>query len=221
MKGMILDLYESLVLQMMKKTTYWTALLSLISIIPFTTNAQFRDYNITKEGAILEWQGSKLGQVHTGNVSFDGFITDHNGSFIGGEFVIDMNTITNTDIEDDKNNAILVSHLKSEDFFHVEKYPRSRFKIMNAKTSSTIGYTHDIVGQLTIKGKSKSIKIPANIAYFTGGIKVYALFTVNRLDYGIKYRSESLGNAIKDQIISDWITFKLEFYVDMNDLKND
>jgi polyisoprenoid-binding protein YceI len=66
-----------------------------------------------------------------------------------------MTSITNTDLKDEGYNQKLFGHLKSDDFFGVEKYPTATFevtksaKFMNGKASGT--------GKLTIKGKTEEI----------------------------------------------------------------
>ena len=48
-------------------------------------------------------------------------------------FIIDMSTITNTDLEDAEYNAKLVNHLKSDDFFGVEKFPTAKLEIKGSE----------------------------------------------------------------------------------------
>ncbi len=46
---------------------------------------------------------------------------------MAGNFVVDMTSITNNDLKDEGYNQKLVGHLKSDDFFGVEKYPTAEF----------------------------------------------------------------------------------------------
>ena len=76
------------------------------------------------------------------------------GKIVGGTFVIDMNSITCTDIKDDQYNAKLVGHLKSDDFFGVEKFPTATFEITGASpiADAAAGQpNYNVEGNLTIK----------------------------------------------------------------------
>lgn len=46
--------------------------------------------------------------------------------------VIDMNSITNTYLKDESYNQKLIGHLKSDDFFGVDKFPEATFQINTA-----------------------------------------------------------------------------------------
>ena len=46
------------------------------------------------------------------------------GTLVGGQISIDMTSIENTD-QEGKWKANLEGHLKSDDFFNVEKFPKS------------------------------------------------------------------------------------------------
>ena len=50
-----------------------------------------------------------------------------------GSFVIDMNSISGTDLEAGKGKADLEGHLKNEDFFDVTKFPTAKFVITSSE----------------------------------------------------------------------------------------
>ena len=60
--------------------------------------------------------GSKIsGSSHEGNISIqEGVISINHGNMVNAEFVVDLNTITCTDLRE--KAAYLVDHLKNEDF---------------------------------------------------------------------------------------------------------
>ena len=74
---------------------------------------------INVEKSIVNWKGSMLFSFgeHYGTVNFkEGSLEFKNDEIIGGSFVVDMNTMVNTDGD---YNEGLVNHLKNEDFFDV------------------------------------------------------------------------------------------------------
>lgn len=90
-------------------------------------------------------------------------------------------------------------HLRSGDFFEVEKFPSMTFE--GATVSQAKGNVYTVKGKLTIKGVTKEITIPVTF----GGVSknqqgkevagLQAKFTVNRLDYNIKYDPSGAGVA--------------------------
>lgn len=112
------------------------------------------------------------GKVENGSVSVSNSSLVKVGNRFEGSVVFDMNTITSAPVKD-----MLIRHLKSADFFDVEKYPTTTFDI----TSST---DTEIKGNLTMKGFTKQVTLPVKYDSTTG---VYSsTVRVNMEDYGIK-----------------------------------
>ena len=80
-----------------------------------------------------------------------------------------MNTLTSEDLKDDKENqAKLDGHLKSGDFFEVEKFPTASFEITKVTPNETGDYNTLIDGNLTVKGVSKPISFNTNVVVKDG-----------------------------------------------------
>ena len=131
-------------------------------------------------------------QLESGALEFD-----DNGVLTGGNFVINMNSIANTDMSGDSANK-LIGHLKSGDFFGVEKFPTATFNIKNVVSRGTPG-SYKIVGDLTIKGITKEIKFNAqlNDGEATADIKI------DRSEFDIRYGSGSFFDNLGDKTIYD------------------
>ena len=90
-------------------------------------------------------------------------------------------------------------HLVSEDFFDVEKYPTIEFKSSSVTKDKNNNYI--VKGKLTIKGVEKEITAPVTFGGITKNkdgkeiMGIQTKFTVNRLDYGIKYDPTAAGIA--------------------------
>lgn len=83
-------------------------------------------YQLDQEASSLKWKGSYAsdGHTHEGSVQItEGSVTYKGTKFEEGSFVVDLNTIKNTDLPD-KKKPMLEGHLKSPDFFNVEKYAK-------------------------------------------------------------------------------------------------
>jgi polyisoprenoid-binding protein YceI len=115
---------------------------------------------------------------------------------------MDMNTITNTDLDDKGSNQKLVGHLKSDDFFGVDKFPTSTLVIKNS--TKFVNNKAKVTGDLTIKGKTQEVTfdVTRNNKTYTSKVEV------DRSKYDVRYGSKSffdnLGNkAIDDNFILD------------------
>lgn len=161
----------------------------------------------------LIWTARKVGGEHTGTVNIaKGMLHIEGNKLVRGEFVMDMTSMTDTDITNEMMNDKLTNHLKSEDFFSVEKYPTSIFTItkvvpiVGAKAGET-NYT--ITGDLSIKGIIKSITFPATVNIKDNTLGATATFEIDRTQWDIKYRAAIIGTAA-DKIIEDNFTIALK-----------
>ena len=182
-------------------------------------SASAASYTINKTASNVEWIGTKTGGRHNGTVMVkDGEFAVENGEIVGGNFTLDMTTILSTDAKmDDKSNQKLTGHLRSPDFFEVDKFPDANFVITEVKkldganvaqdTANTAEIdkykvtnpTHEVTGNLTIKGVTKSVTFPAKIEMNDNSLNAIAKFNINRKDWDIKY--ELMGEAILSNTI--------------------
>ncbi len=160
----------------------------------------------------INWTATKVGGQHLGTVDLaGGSISSKGNEVVSGSFEVDMTSIANIDLGEDRKGK-LEGHLKSPDFFSVEEHPKASFTITGAKqVSDQATVTHEITGDLTIKGIVKSITIPANISFV--GEKLLAAtpaFTIDRTDWDVKYGSGVIGTAA-DKIIHDEVSLVITF----------
>ncbi|MFT5256111.1 MAG: polyisoprenoid-binding protein YceI, partial [Candidatus Paceibacteria bacterium] len=93
-------------------------------------------YTIQTEKATISWLGSKPVGTHTGTINVqDGAFYLQGTTIESGKFVIDMSSITVTDLDENSGKESLESHLKGTvegkegDFFNVTKYPTATFEV--------------------------------------------------------------------------------------------
>lgn len=88
-------------------------------------------------------------------------------------------------------------HLKSNDFFAADSFPQITFK--SKKVTKTGASTLDITGDLTVRGVTRTITVPATMVFYEGGMgRFRGTFPINRMEYGIKYQSRL--NPIQDKV---------------------
>ncbi|HBH21859.1 MAG TPA: lipid-binding protein [Cytophagales bacterium] len=172
-----------------------------VALSAFAPNAK-NEYKANKEESKIEWLGKKVTGEHNGHITLkDGTLEMEDGKLVGGEFVIDMTSITNEDLKDEEYNAKLVGHLKSDDFFGVETYPTASFVITEVSQKSNTKY--DIKGDLTIKGKTHAIEFPAEIVMLDDQVVSTATIIIDRSKYDVKYGSGSFFDGLGDKMIYD------------------
>ena len=146
--------------------------------------------------------------AHFGTIDLKaGDITlNQNGEIVGGNFIMDMNTIVADDMKGDKNKDMLERHLKSDDFFDVIKFPTVFFKILSVKKSSDAKNNSIVTGNLTIKGITKKISFPANIQNNGKTVSVNTpIFKFNRRDFDLKYET------FEDMLIAKEVEMRIKF----------
>ena len=175
--------------------------ISAIVLIAFTTvaftaaPAEKKEVNI--KTSKVTWKGYKVTGSHQGTIAIkSGFLSFEGNKLTGGECIIDMTSLTNTDLEGEYKGK-LEGHLKSDDFFGVEKYPTAKLTITKAKASGKNSY--DVTGNISIKGKTNSI----NFVLSVYGNKANASLKIDRSKFDVRYGSTSFFDDLKDKAIYD------------------
>jgi len=157
----------------------------------------------------LKWVATKVTGKHEGTVKLaSGSLQSDGKHLTGGTFDIDMNSIACTDISDKETNGKFVGHLKSEDFFGVEKHKTAHFVI--SKVTPKAGNDVEISGKMTIKGITKDITFPATVTHAGKSIKAKAKITIDRSEYDVRFGSGKFFADLGDKIIHD------DFIIDLD-----
>jgi polyisoprenoid-binding protein YceI len=99
--------------------------------------------------------------------------------------------------------AKLIGHLSSDDFFKVEKFPESTFKLTSLTPEKTKG-VYKVKGELTMLGKTEPIEFPAKMTIEKGTLTGSGKVTLERLKWGLQYGSGSIFKSLTaDKIIND------------------
>lgn len=181
-----------------------------------TTTAQVgAAYNVDSTSTIT-WLGSKPTGKHEGVFHIkEGTLYAKDDSLTGGSFIINMHSLNNHDLAaDPENKAKLEGHLKSADFFDVEKYPTSKFEITGiskyvADSANPVileNPTHIIQGNLTLKDSTKNISFPAKVTVDANGINAVADLNIDRTMWGMNYKGP---NNPQDWFISKDVHIKI------------
>lgn len=155
----------------------------------------------------LLWLGEKVTGQHTGTIKLQsGWLTLQDSKITSGEFLIDM-----TSLKETENNKMLMGHLKSDDFFGVNKYPTAKLVITGStpfdKGSGVVN------GTLTIKDITNPIEFKATMQKKDDGTWFFANITVDRTKYNIRYGSGSFFDNLGDKTIYDEFKVKVNLLV--------
>lgn len=101
---------------------------------------------------------------------------------------VDSKTV-DTDMEARDN------HLRKEEYFDVEKYPKLTFKSTKITTTNKPDYLF-MYGVITIKNVSKEISFPFSQKAKDGGILFEGEFKLNRRDFGVGGKSFSMSDEL-------------------------
>lgn len=167
-------------------------------------------YRIDPDKSTINWKGTKPSGHHTGTVDLsEGYIILTDGKLTDGKFIIDFNSIVNEDVESPEWNKKLVDHLKSADFFHVEKYPSGSFEISAVDDLGNSRYW--ITGFLTMKNVSKKISFEASLIHREGTIQARSEeIILDRVQWNIEAMSKTIFSDIKENYVDDEMVVDVE-----------
>lgn len=168
------------------------------------------DYKVDVKESQVKWTGKKVSGQHFGTISFkQGNLSASGNTVSVAGFEMDMNSIVCSDLENESWNSRLVGHLKSDDFFSVEKYPVSSLAV--SKVENLGGNQFRFTGNLTIKGTTHPVTFDAKVDVANGQLVAEGAIKVDRTLYDIRYGSGKFFDSLGNNMIDDFFTldFKL------------
>lgn len=181
------------------KTVLALALSSLLMLLGQPTAVV--DADITS--SIVTWKGYKVTGSHEGTIDLKSGSLDYDtdGNLTGGTVVIDMTSLSCTDLSG-KSAEKLVGHLQSDDFFGVANYPTATLVITDVSAKGTPG-DYKVTADLTIKETTESVKFYAHVEEQDGKRVATADLKIDRTDYDVRYGSGSFFDNLGDKTIYD------------------
>ncbi len=182
------------------------SMLIALLIVSKTLFAQ-TELSVSRADSKVTWTGTKVIGYHQGIVKIkEGKVKVKDQKLAGGYFVINMTTITCTDIPDTDPipKKKLENHLKAADFFDVKKYPTAKFELVEVRIhpdnpSKLLG-----LGNLTIKGVTKRWKIEIEPTTQTDKLFIaQAHLRFDRQLFGVAY------TGIKDELVHDMVNLDI------------
>lgn len=165
----------------------------------------------------LNWEGRKtliVGYKDVGTLmAKEGNFTVSGGTVTDGKIVFDMSTIRVGKTGKGMGESGLDRHLKSDDFFGVEKFPTAElvFKetLPSADVVTSFGYT--VRGELTIKGITQLVEIPVTVYMQDGKLRVDGKAELDRTKWDIRYGSDKFFDNLANNVIDDMFSVSFQF----------
>ncbi len=164
-------------------------------------------FKVDAASSTIAWVGSKPTGKHNGTINIENGVVNVAGDAITGTFLIDMTSITVTDLEAGDGKESLEGHLKGmaegkeDHFFNVAKYPTAAFEVTGVTEKDG---KKMMQGNLTMRDQKKNIEFP--VSYSVDGENMTLTsepFTIDRTDWGVNYGSKSVFDNLGDKFISD------------------
>tara|TARA_R110001583_G_scaffold57654_12_gene172403 strand:+ start:1403 stop:1996 length:594 start_codon:yes stop_codon:yes gene_type:complete len=171
----------------MKKTTL---ILSTLILTFISVNAQETKWGFDKDHSKIQFDVAHMliSEVSGQFQEYEGTVVTSKEDFSDAKFDFSI-TVKSIDTDNEERDM----HLRSADFFDVEKYPKITFK---SKSMKKVGENqYELIGNLTLHGVTKEvildIKYGGTIKDPYGNVKAGFKITglINRTDFGLKYNS--------------------------------
>lgn len=153
-------------------------------------------YQFSEQGSTLGFVGAKITGKHDGSF----------GKFSGEIGLVDGDVTKSTVKVEVATNSLsadqekLTGHLKSPDFFDVERFPKASFQSTKIVAENGPNGTHRVTGNLELHGVTKSLTFPATIRVEGDKVNVTSEFGINRKDFGLVYPGKP-DDLIKDEVL--------------------
>jgi len=183
------------------------ALIILFSF-SFLFSGNEKAYSVDLDNATLKWTANRVTKTHWGYISMkEGDIVIDGKNIISGNFQVDMNSIVVRDMDESPWRTKLENHLKSNDFFYVEKFPTSQLTL--TKVSFNQG-AFKVMGDLTIRGITQFVEFPAIIKFSDSGPQATGQIKIDRTLFDVNFRSGKFFTDLGDKMIYDEFTIDFE-----------
>jgi len=172
---------------------------SLIAALSLNSQVQ-----LDTQKSNIKWTGKELTtKEHFGSLKLSKAQLDFDNDNITGEsFVVDMTTLDVQDLTG-RGKERLEGHLRSDDFFSVDKHNQAKLTVNSSKKTSNISY--ELSGDLTIKDITHPIvfTLTENARGYTSNL------TFDRSKYNVRFRSGTFFQNLGDKLILDDIELEV------------
>lgn len=178
-------------------------------------------YTVNPADAKITWTGRKVilkNWIDSGTISLkEGTFEVKGDAVVLNKFVMDMTSIVATKTGSGGGQATLSKHLKSADFFDVEKFPTATFTVKEIMTNGSSTTEYIAKGDMTIKGITNEISIPVTFDRSNPSMAIAkGSVDLDRTLWDIRYGSNKFFKELGDNIIDDMFNISFEIKLNTN-----
>lgn len=146
----------------------------------------------------LGFTGAKVTKSHVGVFStWTGSLRVDGETLVGADFEVTVASLATDAVK-------LDNHLRSPDFFDVGLHPTASFRSTEIRAGAPAGSKLEganttVVGDLTIRGVTKRIEVPAVVTFSADQVAARSEFSLDRHDFGIVYPGKP-DDLIRDEV---------------------
>jgi polyisoprenoid-binding protein YceI len=171
------------------------------------------NYQVDLEASFVGWTGRNANVGHHGMVRLKaGELSIRNG-IISGTFVLDMDSIVNFNLQDEALRKILIDHLRSDDFFFVERFPEASFSVVRAQPivhARPGSVNYEVEGKLNLRGIDGDLVFEAVIENLAdGAMAAEAHFDLDRTRWGVIYGSGRFFEHLGMHLVYDPVSIQV------------
>lgn len=171
------------------------------------------EYQIDTNQSIIEWFGRNPNTKHFGTVRISKGQIQIENSNMTGTVEIDMDSIENINLAGDELQPVLVSHLKSDDFFLVKAFPKAKFSINSGKLAEEPHLSspnYEVSGTLELRGVKADLAFASTLAPTDdNGLVAEAHFDIDRTRWNVIYGSTRFFENLGLHLVFDLISFQM------------
>lgn len=177
-------------------------------------------YQVLPAESSVEWFAQKrVGAQHIGTIQIsEGKIAVLDDQLQVAEFIIDMTTIQNDDLQGGAKQT-LETHLKSEDFFAVDQYPTAQLVVTSAQPT-TVANQYQLDGELTIKDITNPVSFIATGEMVDGQLLASGTLVFDRSQYDIRFGSESFFDNLGDAVIENEVELTISIVAEADQVED-
>ncbi|GAB6192773.1 YceI family protein [Desulfocastanea catecholica] len=170
-------------------------------------------YRIDHQLSEVEWVGRNANSRHFGTVDIAGGELYIEERMIFGMIEIDMTTIHNKNLQGNELQPVLENHLRSDDFFFTDLFPRAVFTIKKAACIEPGWLTacnYHVNGELELRGVAADLEFDATVVLMADNSLVLdAHFDIDRTKWQVIYGSTRFFEHLGMHKVFDLISLQL------------
>ena len=184
---------------------------NMVTVVPYILVDGIYTFDVDRSK--LNWSGNRPlidKYVDNGTVMLkEGSVEVKDKVVSKANLVIDLTTINATDIARGEGQDMLSKHLKSADFFEVEKYPTAQYEVTSVEDMGDGNYK--VNGKLTIKEFTEEVSVDVKAMQNSDeSVSLIGSLKIDRTKFGLKYQSGQFFKDLGEKLIDDNFDLKLD-----------